>query len=440
MNLTIQNPQSSKDAVNEKRSSYGQGITRLQLEENASKSSKSSGRINIQERDTFSLYRHLQGEDISNCPNEPSQDVQTNVSPLGYTEKTTNSATNEYDEPHRRSLNSFQALLGDDSGSASPVEKTLYIDSVHKIKSPSSSSNSLDMKGISYGGDIMDDASIRNTEMKELYILDSATQADKKSNAVGEKNIPRPDSSKAMDSCLPTSSDRSLSEVKVNSNYSRLKPEHTQDAAKLTSSKFANNKKFDLENQFPLKPSSRVDSNDLANDTTTLTSSDKTQNEKINLDRKQPEKSSYEGNNLIIPEYGKKHESDGKKLTETGTQESFYGPVQDSLDLITSEGASSGRKDSRTQFLKRAGNEDGSHGGYSQSRLPFAPPPPKSPSDSWLKRALPTSSRNASFLQSSLAMRLNPVSLTASPDPKTESSVKGSDTNHQHLQFSKVME
>lgn len=431
--------QSSKDAVNEKRPSDGQGITRLQMEENASNSNKSNGKSNVGEGDTFTLYRHLQGEDISNHPNEPSRAVHANLSPsIGYTEKATNSARNEYGDPRRRNLNSFQALLGDESGSASPVEKTLYIDSVQKIKSPDSSSKSLDMKGISYSGDMIDDASIKSTETKELYTLDSAIQDVKKWNAVSEKDIPRPDSSKYLDSRSPTSSGRSLFAEKVDSNYSRLKPEHTQDAAKMTSSQFLNKKKFDLENQFPLKPSSRVNSNGLANDTTSLISSHKTHSDKINLDRKQPEKSSYESNNLNIPDYVKNYTLDGKELIESGIQEKLDGPVHDSPDLRTSEGTTNGKKDSRNQFLKRAGNEDGSHGGgCSHSRLRFAPPPPKSPSDSWLKRALPTSARNS--LQSSLAMRLNTVSM-ASPNPKTDSIVKGTDINSLHLQFSKVME
>ncbi|XP_038888424.1 uncharacterized protein LOC120078273 isoform X2 [Benincasa hispida] len=414
--MRMQATSSSKDAVNQRRSSHGQRITKQHLEENAMKSSKNYGRINIQEGDTFSLYRHLQSEGISNYTNEPSQAVHDNVNPsLGYTEKATNSATNEYDKPRRKSLNSFQALLSDESGSASPVEKTLYIDSVHKIKSPHSSSNSY-MKGISYGGDMIDDDFIQSTEMKELCTLDSATLDVKNLNAVGEKNILRPGSLKSVDSCLHTCSDKSLFDVKMDSNYSRFKPEHAQDASKLTSSRYANNKKFDLENQFPLKPSSRGDSNGLAKDNTTLY-------------RKQPEKSSYEGNDIVVPEFGKKQELDGEKL----------GPVDDSPDVRTSEGATNGKKDSRNQFLKRVGNEDGSHNGYSRSRLPFAPPPPKSPSESWLKRTLPTSSKNTSFLQSSFAMRVNPVSMAASPDCKIHSTVKSSNINHPHLQFSKEL-
>ncbi|XP_022930808.1 uncharacterized protein LOC111437179 [Cucurbita moschata] len=298
---------SSKDAVNEKRSSHGQGITRtrLQPEEKSSKSNMQEGKI-------FSLYSHLQGEGESNYADEPSRAVHTNVSlSRGFTEKAINSVTDGYDEPHRRSLNSFQALLSDESGSSSPVEKTLYIDSVHKMKSPDSSSNSLDMKGIS---------------------------------------------------------------------------------AKLTSSELANNKKFDLDNQYSFKPSKQSDSNSR--------------------------------------EYSNKHEFDSKKLIETDIHESFDGPARDSPDLRTSEDATNGKKDSK--------HRHGSHGGYSQSRLSFAPPPPKSPSDSWLKRTLPPS-KNASFLQSSLAMRLNPVSTTVSPDPIEESTVKSSDSNRLHLQFSKEL-
>ncbi|KAL0559958.1 hypothetical protein IC582_000342 [Cucumis melo] len=402
---------SSKDAVNERQPIHGQGITKQQLEENATKSSKNHGKSNIQEGDAFSLYRHLQGEDLSNYPNEPSQAVHENVNrSLGHTGKATKSVTNEHNESRRRSLNSFQALLSDESGSTSPVEKTLYIDSVHKIKSPHSSSNSLDMKGISYSGDMIDDTFIKSTEMKELCTLDSATLDVKNMNTVGEENIPRPDSLKSVDSCLQTCSDISLFKVKLDTDYSRLKPEHTQDAAKLTSSRFAN-KKFDLENQFPLKPISRCDSNSLTKDNT----------------RKQPEKSSYEGNNVIFPEYGK-HELDDEKL----------GPVEASSDLRTSEGATNGN-DSRNPYPKRVGNEDGSCNGYSQLRLPFAPPPPKSPSESWLKRTLPTSSRNTSFLQSSFAMRVNSVSVTASPNHNMHSTVKNPDTNNLHLQFSKEL-
>jgi hypothetical protein len=103
--------------------------------------------------DESSLKRHLLGSGVSAYQSESCYSLHEEKGFLGFTEKTKNSRVNGSDLD-RKGCKFFQELLADEStewesGSMSPVvEKTLYIDSVHTVKSRNSNSSSSDMRGL----------------------------------------------------------------------------------------------------------------------------------------------------------------------------------------------------------------------------------------------------------------------------------------------------
>ncbi|KAK6917693.1 Protein of unknown function DUF688 [Dillenia turbinata] len=82
-------------------------------------------------------------------------------------------------------------------------------------------------------------------------------------------------------------------------------------------------------------------------------------------------------------------------------------------------------------------------GNFSESspQSPLAPPLPKSPSESWLWRSLPSISPKKSFLPPSLAakfMSKRQADKTSSTDTKWETIVKSSKVHYDHVRFSEV--
>ncbi|KAL3509133.1 hypothetical protein ACH5RR_028534 [Cinchona calisaya] len=76
------------------------------------------------------------------------------------------------------------------------------------------------------------------------------------------------------------------------------------------------------------------------------------------------------------------------------------------------------------------------------SKFPVPPPLPKSPSDSWLCRTLPSISSKNSSIHSHLGTGIyswNKASKTQSGDPKWETIVKTTKMHHQHLRYSEEL-
>ncbi|XP_065852114.1 uncharacterized protein [Euphorbia lathyris] len=77
-----------------------------------------------------------------------------------------------------------------------------------------------------------------------------------------------------------------------------------------------------------------------------------------------------------------------------------------------------------------------------KSQLPLPLPLPKSPSESWLKRALPAVSTKHTASRSSLGLNLHPrveASKIESPDSKWETIVKTAKVQHGHLRYSEEL-
>ena len=110
----------------------------------------------------------------------------------------------------------------------------------------------------------------------------------------------------------------------------------------------------------------------------------------------------------------------------------------DSITLDSPEVMDSRNLDDGNHQPAEADSQEKFHDSHSEFPLP--PPLPKSPSESWLSRTLPSVSfRNP---QSHFASWTNPrdqLSKTPSPDPKWETIVKASHVHNGHLRFSEVI-
>ncbi|KAA8524237.1 hypothetical protein F0562_010660 [Nyssa sinensis] len=175
---------------------------------------------NSQKVEGSSLYRRLEGGDLSpyqnGLPQSPFHEEKIFIS---IPEEAKNAGINGFSS-HKKGPCSFRDLLVDQSteweiGSVSPmVEKTLYIDSVHKIESPTSNSCSSDMKGLYNSRE--NDLDIAKTRgMEEPPLVDSSLKDSENSNNVDEEVILQPKILKPDNSSLLYFPDKSGQELRM---------------------------------------------------------------------------------------------------------------------------------------------------------------------------------------------------------------------------------
>ncbi|KAL5793606.1 hypothetical protein ACOSP7_002200 [Xanthoceras sorbifolium] len=333
--------------------------------------------------DGSSLYSRLQGNVESPNENESSQSVLNKQKrSVGVPEKVKIFEVNGSDPLGNGSKN-FRELLACEStkwesGAESPVEKTLYIDSVHKVKSPNSNSFSSDTRRLNddQGDDF--DSPVKGKEVKGTFLIDSSLQDIKHLNLVDDKAMLQPQSLESVHSNFPFSPARFAHGMEVD-----LKSNSTEDQdlslIKLTSPKVAGSENIDLENQLLMKLSN---------------------------------------------------------------QDISHGLIQDSVSSTSGNKADAGTTDLISQLQPAVSSPESSQDNNLQLLLPL--PPPKSPSDSWLKRTLPTVSKKNSSSWSSLGTRdyTRPVQASKTPshvNPKWETIVKTSNVMHGHLRFSEEL-
>lgn len=296
-------------------------------------------------------------------------------------EKAKNFKVNKSD-PERKGSKIFRELLVDEStncetGLAIPVEKTLYIDSVHKMNSPKSNSSSLDAKRLSdiQGDDF--DALIKSEETVAPQPIDASLQDIKVSNVTGEKAISHTKCLKPVYSDFLSSPDRCSHGLQADAkSSSREDQDLGKNSIKLASPKMDGSEKIDLESHLR------------------------------------------------------------KKLSN---QAKAHGRILKSVSSATTKIADGIKTDFKTQPQVAFSSQEESLGNY--SKLPLSLPPPKSPSDSWLKRTLPTFSVKNSSPWSCIGTdnyRIQ-ASKTAPLNPKWETIVKTSNVQHGHLRFSEVI-
>ncbi|XP_059663256.1 uncharacterized protein LOC132308962 [Cornus florida] len=303
---------------------------------------------NSQKLEGSSLYRRLQGSGISPYQSElPQLPFYEERGFLGIPEEAKSAGINGFNS-HKKSPTSFRELLADQSteweiGAASPlVEKTVYVDSVHKVESPNPNSFSSGMKGLakSRENDLEIIANIRETE--ETPSVDSSLKDIDKLNIVDEEAILQPKILKLADSGPLSFPDKEVEALEM-------------DVAK-----------------------------------------------------------------------GFKHDKDVLHW-ESVTSANSKLPHNRNLDF-------------EDEQCPKVENVENSYGSYSEFHLP--PPLPKSPSESWLHRTLPSMSSKNPSSRSRLGAGINPrnqAAKTSTVDPKWETIVRTTKVQHRNLQFSEEL-
>ncbi|KAK0590103.1 hypothetical protein LWI29_022740 [Acer saccharum] len=366
-----------RDAAYERRSRTQTADIQQTKLELKSEPNQKTYRNKGQNLDGSPLYSRFQGSVKS--PNEIQSSQSIFSEPKRFVEVPEKALISEVNgsDPCCKGTKSFRELLTCqstkwESGAASPIEKTLYIDSVHKVESPNSNSCSSDTRWLSddRGDDF--DSPVKIREIKGTLPIDSSLQDIKHLNLVDEKAILRHKSLESVDSNFLSSPARSARgmEIEVKSNSSE-DLDLCKSFIKLTSPKVAGNVKIDLE-------------------------------------------------------------------SKSSNQDISHGLIQDSVSSTSSKTADAGRIGLKRQLHPAVSSPESSHDNYSQLLLPL--PLPKSPSDSWLKRTLPTVCKKNSPSWSSLGpcdyTTVQASSKTPSVNPKWETIVK---TSNGHLRFSEEL-
>lgn len=395
-------------AVHEQRSLNGHQKAEPHEDRNEQKSESNqiTYKSDCEKPDQSPLHRRLQGNGKSPCQNKNSQSLHEERGFLGMPEKVKNSKVNG-SNPNRKGPYLFRELLAIESndwesGSESPVvEKTLYIDSVHTVASRKSNASSSDGKSLTdYREDNLGILA-KSSEMEKTPAVDSSLENFKHLSVVDEAKVQTKSSS--VEACFLSFLDRSKDDIQVQLiNFSKQDQDLIRDSLSLTSSKAADTKKINQESQQSLKSGSREGG-------ITLTSLKVADNDNIGLESQGPKK--------------------------RGTRQSSHGlQIQDSVTLASSKVSDNEKINLESQLAIKG------YGNYPQ--LHIGPPLPKSPSESWLKRTLPTISSKNLPSRSSLAMGIhtsNQGSKTTSLDSKWETIVKTSNVHPGHLRFSEEL-
>ncbi|KAJ7981583.1 DUF688 family protein [Quillaja saponaria] len=401
--------------------------------------------------DGSTMISRFKGNSISASQDLNSQSVLPEDKGIqGLSKRTKNVTVNGVDA-HGRGRRNHDESLPDDSnkqsGLASPVvEKTLYIDSINTVKSHScSNSHSSEMKGqVNHrGGDY--ETSEQDNQIKRKPSIDSSLEDNKNLVVAGEKASLQLESSESLDSCFFSCSDRSSYDVQMEISNGSIKDKSIiQESSTLASLIRAENEMPDSKTQGSESSNEGI-SHALVQNPVSSPCSEVACYDKNDCQRTSNRESS---GGLIEDSFPRSSENNGdmttdlgiQQLNKSGKQGSPSNLVQDSVTLASSKVFGERKIDLESQWLMKLLNQRSSHVNYLQ--LPIAPPLPKSPSESWLKRTLPTISSRNTTSRSSLASYIHTRSQTskaASFDPKWETIVKSSNVDNGHLRFSEEL-
>ncbi|KAF3444012.1 hypothetical protein FNV43_RR13702 [Rhamnella rubrinervis] len=433
----------ARDAVREQRLMDGQQ-TALEVK---CKSKQIMGKSDHQKLDGSSLYKRLQGNGLTSYQNGYSQSsIREEKGFPGLPKKEKNSRVSGFDM-HRNGPKNFRELLKFESTeleSESPVvEKTVYIDSIHSKKSPNSSS--FDKKGYTdYRGNDLEIPE-KSSDIKATPSIDSSLQDSKCSSSVNEKALIQTKGSESFDSCSMSCSDKSTHDLQMDMMKSGSIHEEDlfQDSITLKSSKVADQQSVDLERPHSRNLGGQQDYCALNEDSLSFSSLKVADDKKIGMESKNPmELGDKESPYALIKDpitlessrmaLDKMISSERPGPIKSGTEESSRALNQSLITKVVNHE----KIDLENQRLVKGS----AHG--SSLQTPLALLLPKSPSDSWLKRTLPTISSRNSSSRSSLAAHSclsGQVSKTSTLDPKWETMVKISNVHTGHLRFSEEL-
>uniref|UniRef100_A0A803QJE9 Uncharacterized protein n=1 Tax=Cannabis sativa TaxID=3483 RepID=A0A803QJE9_CANSA len=406
-----------------------------------SKSNKIAEKSESQKLDRSSLYSHLQGNGSSPYHNKHSLSTFHEQNDLLNSPGKAKNSKNSAFDIHKSARTNFRKSANENNiwevGSGSPViEKTLYIDAVHKVNYPGSKSSPLDMKDLTdcRGNDV--EVPEKSSDTEDKLSLDSSLKDIRHSNVANQKETVRPKSLDSVDSHF-----RSAFDKKINMKNSSNQADLTQDSISLCCSKVTDLENSNLESPRSVKSRNQERRLGLVKDSVMFTSSKEASN-KIDCKIQEHFGLNYEKNfcghfqnptTMTISEkaHGRKFNSERQRLMKSGTKEDALALVQSS----TSKASKTEVIDLDSPRLANLGNDGSSNG--SSLQMSLALPLPKSPSESWLKRTLPTISSKNSYSQTSLDAHIcNSSPLRSSLDPKWETIVKTTNLQHGHLRFS----
>ncbi|CAL5212854.1 unnamed protein product [Lathyrus oleraceus] len=315
-------------------------------------------------------------------------------------------------DPHRRGVDKSSGSdrnQFEPTGESPVVEKTLYVDSVHKASS--------EMKcRIDHRED--DFNTLRKySSIDKNHLIGSSNEDNKHMVAVNEKPAFQPKGSVFLDSSLLVCSEKPSDDMQMK--------KMTNHSNKINTEKQGSNldRNFGVVSRVELAEHKRIESkNEVSSNKTS--SNGITQNPAPWRNLKLASDSDF---CLKIQRAAKLADQDCAHV-----QDSNENPSN-----LTSLKVVGGRKNgSENQFPMKLGQSVRSN--TSSLKLPLVLPSPKGPSESWLKRTLPTASSKSLSSRSNLATSIHTSAQTpnaALPDPKWEIIVKSSKAQHGHLRF-----
>ncbi|KAK7312875.1 hypothetical protein VNO77_37082 [Canavalia gladiata] len=309
-----------------------------------------------------------------------------------------------------------------ESSCESPVfEKTLYVDSIHKVKSSSSCSSDTNHKG-----DDLETLIRKETSTDKNISIDSSIEDSKHLGIVEEKAALQTKSSVSVDSSLLVCSDNSNDDMQIemkNQSYKICLEKQEFTKAVYQGSKLdhdlAAKSSPEMTEWKKIEPESKVSSSNKGLDGL-IQSPVSWRNLKFTSDLELDSKS-QQASKLV-----------NKKCT--------HGFSKDPSTLASSKGVGDVKIDLESKSMMKLGHQETSDA--NSLMLPLALPLPKAPSESWLKRTLPTVSSRNILSQSNLAAHFHAPTQTpkaALLDPKWERVVKSLNVNHRHPQFAEEL-
>ncbi|CAI8584020.1 unnamed protein product [Vicia faba] len=285
-------------------------------------------------------------------------------------------------DPHRRGVDKSSGsdkIQFESTCESAAVEKTLYVDSVHKVSS--------EMKCRTDFREDDFDTLRKYTSIDKNLLIGSSNEDNKHMVAVNEKPALQP-------------------KEKQGSNLDH-------DFSMVSRVEMAKPKKIEFKNEVP---SNKTSSNGI------------TQNPAPWRNSKLASDSDF---CLKIQRAAKLADQDCAHVHDSNENPSN----------LTSLKVVGGRKNgSENQFPMKLGQSVRSN--TSSLKIPLALPSPKGPSESWLKRTLPTASSKSMSSRSNLAASIHTAAQTPNAallDPKWETVVKSSKAQHGHLRFAEEL-
>ncbi|XP_004505486.1 uncharacterized protein [Cicer arietinum] len=327
-------------------------------------------------------------------------------------------------DPHRRGYEKSSASdrTQFESTCESPVvEKTLYVDSVHMVSSEMECP-------IDHRKDDFE------TLRKDLSIdknpsVDYSNEDSKHMVLVNEKPALQPKDSVFRDSSLVGCSDKSSDDIKlkkITNHSNRINTEKQgltklgyqvskldHDFSVMSRSEIFEHKKIESKNE--------VSSNKISSDGLIQNPAPR-RNVKLASDS----------------EFGLKSQGAAKLVDQECTH--VHDSNENASDLTSSKKVGGRKNDLENQLPMKLGHLSTSNA--SSLKHPLALPSPKAPSESWLKRTLPTVSSMNMPLRSNLAASIHAPAQTtnaALQDPKWEIIVKSSNAHRGHLRFAEEL-